>query len=398
MNRSVGTSRQCALARHAERRLEQISGTMPGGGSIAWRIKARSGFGGGAGCGSGFLVPAAITLLGSRNGTRRQGGTCADQQMNERGLMSATGETVGRGENVQRIGVIGLGSMGMGMARRLVGAGFRVAGYDVREEAGAALAAAGGGHAASPAEAAAQADILLVMVVNAAQVDAVLFGTGGAAAALPRGAVVMLSVTVPPSFAAATAKRLEASGHLMLDAPVSGGAVGATNGTLTVMGSGPEAAFAKAEAALAAVAGKIYRLGEAAGVGSTVKTVNQLLAGIHIAAAAEAMALGVRAGADARALYEVISNSAGASWMFGNRVPHMLAGDYTPLSAVDIFVKDLGLVLDTGRELRFPLPLAGAAHQLFLMAAAAGLGREDDSAVVKVYEKLAGITVGAAKS
>src|SRR6185437_3829970 len=106
MNRPVGTSRKCALARHAERRLEQISGTMPGGGSIAWRIKARSGFGGGAGCGSGFLVPATITLLGSRNGTRRQGGTCADQQMNEWGLMSATGETVGRGENVQRIGVI----------------------------------------------------------------------------------------------------------------------------------------------------------------------------------------------------------------------------------------------------------------------------------------------------
>ena len=307
--------------------------------------------------------------------------------------MNGTGEETRRGENVQRIGVIGLGSMGMGMARRLVGAGFRVAGYDVRGEASVALAAAGGQRATSPAEAAAEADILLVMVVNAAQVDEVLFDAGGAIAALPRGAVVMLSVTVPPSFAAATAKRLEASGHLMLDAPVSGGAAGAANGTLTVMGSGPEAAFAKAEDALGAVAGKVYRLGDAAGVGATVKTVNQLLAGIHIAAAAEAMALGVRAGADAKALYEVISNSAGASWMFGNRVPHMLAGDYTPLSAVDIFVKDLGLVLDTGRELRFPLPLAGAAHQLFLMAAAAGFGREDDAAVVKVYEKLAGISV-----
>jgi len=297
------------------------------------------------------------------------------------------------GENVQRIGVIGLGSMGMGMARRLVEAGFRVTGFDVREAASGALAAAGGVQAASPADAARDADILLVMVVNAAQVDAVLFGENGAIAALPRGAVVMLSATVPPSFAVATAARLAESGHLMLDAPVSGGAAGATKGTLTVMGSGPEAAFAKAEAALEAVAGKVYRLGETAGIGSTVKTVNQLLAGVHIAAAAEAMALGVRAGADATTLYEVISNSAGASWMFGNRVPHMLAGDYTPLSAVEIFVKDLGLVLDTGRELRFPLPLAGTAHQLFLMAAAAGFGREDDAAVVKVYEKLAGIDV-----
>ena len=302
--------------------------------------------------------------------------------------MSAVGETT------RRVGVIGLGSMGLGMARRLVDAGFRVAGYDIRETASAALAAAGGTQARNPAEAARAADILVVMVVNAAQVDAVLFGTDAAVGALPRGAVVMLSSTVPPSFAVATASRLAESGHLMLDAPVSGGAAGAAGGSLTVMGSGPQAAFAKAEEALAAIAGKVYRLGDAAGVGSTVKTVNQLLAGIHIAAAAEAMALGVRAGADARTLYEVISHSAGASWMFGNRVPHMLAGDYTPLSAVDIFVKDLGLVLDTGRELRFPLPLAGAAHQLFLMAAAAGLGREDDAAVVKVYEKLAGITVG----
>ncbi|HEX3501498.1 MAG TPA: L-threonate dehydrogenase [Stellaceae bacterium] len=301
------------------------------------------------------------------------------------------------GENIQRVGVIGLGSMGMGMARRLVDAGFGVAGYDIREAASAALAAAGGIQATSPAEAAKAADILVVMVVNAAQVDSVLFGADGAIAALPRGAVVVLSATVPPSFAVATASRLAASGHLMLDAPVSGGAVGAQKGTLTVMGSGPEEGFAKAESALAAVAGKVYRLGEAAGIGSTVKTVNQLLAGIHIAAAAEAMALGVRAGADAKTLYEVISNSAGASWMFGNRVPHMLAGDYTPLSAVDIFVKDLGLVLDTGRELRFPLPLAGAAHQLFLMAAAAGLGREDDAAVVKVYETLAGISVSGGK-
>ena len=307
--------------------------------------------------------------------------------------MSGTGATPRAGDNAQRIGIIGLGSMGMGMARRLVGAGFRVAGYDVRGEARDALTQSGGSAAESPAGAACEAVLLFVMVVDAAQVEAVLFGPNGAIAALPRGAVVILSATVPASFAAATAARLGATGHLMLDAPVSGGAAGAASGKLTVMASGPAAAFDSAAEAFAAIAGKVYRLGNNAGIGSTVKTVNQLLAGIHIAAAAEAMALGVRAGADAKTLYEVISNSAGASWMFDNRVPHMLAGDYTPLSAVDIFVKDLGLVLDTGRALRFPLPLTGAAHQLFLMAAAAGLGREDDAAVVKVYEKLAGISI-----
>ena len=113
--------------------------------------------------------------------------------------------------------------------------------------------------------------------------------------------------------------------------------------------------------------------------------VNQLLAGVHIAAAAEAMALGIKAGADPAVLYDVISNSAGASWMFQNRVPHILAGDYTPHSAVDIFVKDLGIVLEAGKTARFPLPLTAAAHQMFMMAAAAGHGREDDSAVIKIF-------------
>jgi 3-hydroxyisobutyrate dehydrogenase len=204
----------------------------------------------------------------------------------------------------------------------------------------------------------------------------------------------VLHSTVPPGFAAALGERLAAAGHPFLDAPVSGGTVGAEGGKLTVMASGPEAAFAAADPLLAAMAARTFRLGDRPGTGSSVKMVNQLLAGIHIAAACEAMALGTRAGADARTLYEVISTSAGNSWMFGNRVPHILDRDFTPLSAVDIFVKDLGIVLDTARELRFPLPLAAAAHQQFLAAAAAGLGREDDSAVVKVYERLAGIEVG----
>jgi putative dehydrogenase len=302
--------------------------------------------------------------------------------------VAAEGQDKGR-----RIGVVGLGSMGLGMATCLVKAGFAVAGADLRHEAVETLRAIGGHGAASPAEAARGAGVVIVMVVNAAQVESVLFGEAGVVSTLPKGAVVMLSATVAASFAVATAARLEASGHLMLDAPVSGGAAGAASGKLTVMASGPAAAFDRTEGALAAIAGKVYRLGDRAGIGSTVKTVNQLLAGVHIAAAAEAMAFGTRAGADPRTLFEVISNSAGASWMFVNRVPHMLDGDYGPKSAVDIFLKDLGVVLDSGRELRFPLPLAAAAHQLFLMAAAAGHGREDDAAVVKVYEMLAGIRV-----
>ena len=151
------------------------------------------------------------------------------------------------------------------------------------------------------------------------------------------------------------------------------------------MTAGRPAVYAKCEPMLHAMAAKVYKLGAAAGNGSKVKIINQLLAGVHIAAAAEAMALGIREGVAAADLYEVITNSAGNSWMFENRMAHVLAGDYTPLSAVDIFVKDLGLVLDTARASKFPLPLSAAAHQMFMMASTAGYAREDDSAVIKIF-------------
>jgi 3-hydroxyisobutyrate dehydrogenase-like beta-hydroxyacid dehydrogenase len=160
---------------------------------------------------------------------------------------------------------------------------------------------------------------------------------------------------------------------------------------MTVMGSGSDAAFAKAQPVLDAISTKVWKLGADAGIGSTVKMVNQLLAGVHIATAAEALALGIRAGADPETLYKVISESAGSSWMWQNRVPHILAGDDTPLSAVNIFVKDLGIVLDQARFLTFPLPMAAAAHQLFLAAAANGQGLKDDSFVIRVWEALTGI-------
>jgi 3-hydroxyisobutyrate dehydrogenase len=142
---------------------------------------------------------------------------------------------------------------------------------------------------------------------------------------------------------------------------------------------------------LDAISTKVWRLGDQIGIGSTVKMVNQLLAGVHIATAAEAMALGIRAGADPRTLFDVISSSAGSSWMWQNRMPHVLAGDDTPLSAVNIFVKDLGIVLDQARALTFPLPMAAAAHQLFLAAAAHGEGAKDDAFVIRVWQALAGI-------
>jgi 3-hydroxyisobutyrate dehydrogenase len=240
--------------------------------------------------------------------------------------------------------------------------------------------------------------VVLVLVVTAAQTEALLFGAGGLIETLKPGSVVISSATVDPALPPAWEERLAARGLLLIDAPVSGGAVKAAAGEMTVMASGPPQAFAAAGPLLDAIAGKVYRLGDRAGIGSTVKMVNQHLAGVHIAAACEAMALGMRAGADPQTLYDVICNSAGMSWMFQNRVPHILAGDYTPLSTVNIFVKDLGIVLDAARKLAFPLPLAAAAHQLYLATAASGHGLEDDSAVIKFYAALAGLELPKAEA
>lgn len=283
------------------------------------------------------------------------------------------------------IGVIGLGAMGRGMAGSLRRAGYAVHVADVRPEAVQAFVAEGGVGCSSPADMAQRCEVIVSVVVNAAQTEEVLFGPSGAAEAMRAGSLFVMCSTVDPNWSAALEGRLAERGLLYLDAPISGGAAKAASGQMTMMTAGRPEAYAKAGGALDAMAAKVYRLGDRAGNGSKVKIINQLLAGVHIAAAAEAMALGLREGVDAAALYEVITNSAGNSWMFENRMAHVLAGDYTPLSAVDIFVKDLGLVLDTARATKFPLPLSATAHQMFMQASSAGHGREDDAAVIKIF-------------
>ncbi len=298
-----------------------------------------------------------------------------------------------------KVGVVGLGAMGGGMARSLRRAGHEVHVFDVRAEAAAAFAAEGGRACATAAELAAACPVVVSVVVNAAQTEDLLFGdgggAGGVAAAMAPGSLFVMCSTVDPNVSVAFEQRLEARGLLYLDAPISGGAAKAAAGQITMMTAGRPAAYEKAGPLLEAMAAKVYRLGDRAGAGSKVKIINQLLAGVHIAAAAEAMALGLREGVDAAALYEVITHSAGNSWMFENRMAHVLAGDYTPLSAVDIFVKDLGLVLDTARATKFPLPLASTAHQMFMQASTAGFAKEDDSAVIKIFP---GITLPEKKS
>jgi 3-hydroxyisobutyrate dehydrogenase len=292
-----------------------------------------------------------------------------------------------------RAAVIGLGSMGLGMAVSLVRAGFEVSGCDVSPAAVERFVAAGGRGASTPVEAVAGAQVVVSVVVNAAQTEAVLFAEHGVAGAMSEAAVFVSSATMNPDAAQRLAQRLEAMGRLYLDAPISGGSQRAAEGTLTVLASGSPAAFAKARPALRAMAAKIYELGEEPGRGAAFKMINQLLAGVHIAAACEAITFAARQGLDLERVYEVIAASAGNSWMFENRVPHVLAGDYTPRSAVDIFVKDLGIIQDMARTAKFPVPLAAAALQMFLMAAGTGMGGDDDSSLARLYARVSGTSL-----
>jgi len=231
-------------------------------------------------------------------------------------------------------------------------------------------------------------------VVNAAQCEAVLFGEAGALASTAPDALIISCVTMDPAQARSLGARVEAEGRAFVDAPTSGGPARAADGALTLLTSGREAAMKRAEPIFEAIAAKVYRLGDQAGAGSAFKMINQHLAGIHIAAACEAIAFAKKLGLDLAKVYEVITASAGNSWMFENRVPHILDDDYTPKSAVNIFTKDLGILSDMARAESFPTPLAASALQMFLMTAASGMGRDDDASVARLYAKIAGVDLG----
>lgn len=285
------------------------------------------------------------------------------------------------------IAFIGLGAMGAPMAENLVKRQFRVTGFDMRASAREALVAAGGHAAESAAAAAAGAEAMVLMVVNAAQARAVLFEAGGLAALAP-GAVVILMATCPPGEVEVIAAEVVKSGRRFVDAPVSGGVVGARAATLSIMVGAPDETMALAKPMLEALGDKVFHVGQKPGQGATVKTVNQLLCGVHIAVAAEALSLAEKAGIDGRLLFEIMGGSAASSWMLRDRGPRMHEAEPAVTSAVDIFVKDLSIVLDAGRAARTALPLAAAAHQMFLATSGLGHGGRDDSQVVRAYRAL----------
>jgi len=282
--------------------------------------------------------------------------------------------------------------MGYGMAASCLRAGHTTHGFDVVPAQVTRFQSEGGAQGAL-ADVAPKLDAAVVVVLNAAQTQEVLFGADALVPMMRKGAVVMACATVPPEFARDMAARCAAHGVHYLDAPISGGSIKAASGDLSVMASGTADAFEAARAVLDATAATVFELGDSAGAGSAMKAVNQLLAGVHIAAMAEALTFGMTQGVTPDKFVEVISKCAGSSWMLENRAPHIVAGDYTPLSQVNIWPKDLGIVLDIAKSANFSAPITAAAMQQYLAAAGMGLGREDDAAVAKVYARNAGLTL-----
>ena len=290
----------------------------------------------------------------------------------------------------QTTAIIGLGSMGYGIASSILRAGHESFGFDVTAAAVEKFVAEGGA-TGDIAEVGASADTVVVVVLNAPQTESVLFGENGVVESMRPGSCVISCATVPPDFAKDMDARCAEVGVHYLDAPISGGSVKAAAGQLSVMASGTSDAFAAAKSALDAMAETVFELGDAAGAGSAMKAVNQLLAGVHIATMAEALTFGMTQGVEPEKFVEVISQCAGTSWMLENRAPHIVEGDYTPHSSVDIWPKDLGIVMDIAKSAKFSAPITAAALQQFVAASGSGLGQEDDAAVAKVYARNAGL-------
>jgi 3-hydroxyisobutyrate dehydrogenase len=291
------------------------------------------------------------------------------------------------------VGFIGLGKMGRPMARNILDKGFSLTVSNRSRWVVDDLAAAGAAAAATPAEVAARSDVICLCLPVPATVEEVVLGQRGVREGIRPGSIVLDFSTIGPATCRAVAAALREHDAAYLDAPVSGGTTGAEAGTLTVMVGGDQRHFERALPVLRAVGQKIVYAGPV-GAGAVVKLMNQLLVGINLAGAAEAMVLGVKAGVDAQLLYETIASATGNSVQLQRNVPDLiLRGNFAPMFSVNLLHKDLGLGLDVGKDARVRLLLGALAFQVFEEARDSGHGEEDIAAVIKPLERLAGVEV-----
>ena len=289
---------------------------------------------------------------------------------------------------IKNILVVGLGSMGFGIAQSLIRAGYNVYGQDKNPKQQKRLIEEGGYDKNVPFN---DLQAVIIVVLNEKQTREIIFGQNGISEKLKKNTLIMVCTTVAPDFAKEMASSCNDKELLYLDAPISGGSKKSAEGKLSYMISGSQKAFEVAKPILDCTSEIVFEFGEHVGSGSAMKAVNQMLAGVHIAAMAEAITFGITQGIDPKRFLEVISKCAGTSWMLENRTPHIIDNDYSPKSSINIWPKDLGIVLDIAKNSNFSAPLTAAALQQFVSAAGSGLGQEDDAAVAKIYARNAGI-------
>lgn len=279
---------------------------------------------------------------------------------------------------------IGLGAMGLPMAKNLVSAGYHVWGLDIREDKLQALIDYGGKGNYFDNKVLPDVDVVILMVVNGEQCFSVLQETS-LLDRLPNKSKICVMSTCAVAEIQALSQYVHAKGHLFVDAPVSGGTVGATKASLTIMCSGYGEIFENLKPIFNVLGNRVFKVGDSIGQGTMLKIINQLLCGVHIAATAEAFALAEKVGIDLSLVQDVLGQSSAASWMLNDRGPRMQESNPVVSSAVDIFVKDLGLVLGVGSVFKATLPMTTVAYQMFFAASARGEGNLDDSQVIRSY-------------
>ncbi len=286
-----------------------------------------------------------------------------------------------------RVAVVGIGNMGLGMALRLRDRGFAVAVRDVDPAREGLARVEGLDVCESPAAAATGARTAIVAVVDAAQTEAVLFGEAGLASALPPGAAVLLCPTIAPHDTERFAERLAALGLAPIDAPMSGGPLRAREGTMSLMVACAESTFERQRALIDALSSSVFRLGERPGDGARMKLVNNLLAGINLAGAAEVLALAERAGLDPSLALDVIERSSGQSWIGSDRMRRALAGDLAPRAHTTLLNKDTHLALAMAQRLGMDVPVGEHAAALFARACESGFAALDDASLLELLRR-----------
>lgn len=294
---------------------------------------------------------------------------------------------------MKKIGFVGLGNMGFHMVSNLLKTGYTVNIFDLRQNVMKDLAVLGAVPCASLGEVAANSDIVYIMVMSFDQVQSVAFGEKGLLASMAPGSTLVVCSTISPAETRSIAQKAASYGIHYVDAPVSGGKDGAIRGSLVIMAACETQVFEDIRKSLFAMGSNTYHVSETIGNGQTMKSINQMMISTGMAIVSEAVTMAVKSGLKPQQIYEVIGKCTGCSDVFRDKLPLVMNRDFEARGPIDIFIKDLSIALDIGKEVKSPMFLSSLTKQIFTWASACGYGQQDLGALICPYEDAAGIKV-----